>query len=179
MAAFGTMTFRLAPMSGLIAALTAVVLLVPVFVAVTALRAPGATPGLLVVAVLAATYVFTWLYMRPRAFVIAEDGLDVIWPLRRRHHPWADVAGASVVRPADLRAEFGVLLRVGVGGLWGGFGLAWSSRGKHLGLYVSRHADGLVLVRCRQGRSLLITPEQPETFVATVAARSGAAPPPV
>jgi hypothetical protein len=168
------MTFRLAPMSGLIAALTAVVLLVPLFITATALGVPGAKPALLVAAALLATYAFTWLYMRPRAFVIADDGLDVVWPLRRRRYPWADVAGASVVPPADLRGEFGVLLRVGVGGLWGGFGLAWSSRGKHLGLYVSRHADGLVLVRCHQGRSLLITPENPDAFVAAVAARSGA-----
>jgi hypothetical protein len=65
-----------------------------------------------------------------------------------------------------------------VGGLWGGFGLAWSSRGKHLALYVSRHADGFVLVRCERARSLLITPERPAEFVAAVAARTGRAPAP-
>ncbi len=93
----------------------------------------------------------------------------MVWPLRRRHIPKVNLAGASEVGREDLRKEFGVLLRVGAGGLWGGFGLACSSRGEHLSLYVSRHADGFVLVRARGKRSLLITPERPAAFVAALA----------
>ena len=163
-----TTEFRLAPMSAPIAVLTWALLLLPVGLGVAGLRGPGGSPLALVGLVIAIGYAFTWLYMRPRAFVVGDDGLDVVWPLRRRHIPREDVAGASEVRPADLRGEFGVLLRVGVGGLWGGFGLAWSSRGKHLALYVSRHADGFVLVRCGRSRSLLITPERPAAFVAAL-----------
>jgi hypothetical protein len=168
------MVFRLAPMSGLIAALTAALLFLPVGIAAVGLRTPAAGPvPVAVAAALAATYAFTWLYMRPRAFEIAAEGLEVVWPLRRRRIPWDDVLGAGETRADALASEFGTLLRVGVGGLWGGFGLAWSSRGTHLGLYVSRHADGFVIVRCGRARSLLVTPERPGEFVAAVAARTG------
>jgi hypothetical protein len=152
---------------------TAVVMLVPVVVAAISLRA-GSGIGLLVAGWIVALFVFTWLYWRPSTFTIGPEGLFVDWPMRSRHVPWSDIAGAEEVRPDGLRQEFGTLLRVGVGGLWGGFGLAWSSRGKHLGMYVSRHADGFVLVRCLRARSLLITPERPAAFVAEVVARSPA-----
>lgn len=166
------MVFRLARMSRLVAALTAALLSVPAGIAAVGARTGGASLGFLVAGALVASYAFTWLYMRPTAFVVGEEGLDVAWPARRRRIAWDDVLGASETRPADLASEFGTLLRVGVGGLWGGFGLAWSSRGRHLALYVSRHADGLVLVRCRRARSLLITPERPAEFAAAVTARA-------
>ena len=164
------MVYRLAPMSGLILGMTCVLLILPVFFVAGAVLHPRVTPLVLVAGAMVLGYAFTWLYMRPTAFEVTPAGLDVAWPLRRRHIPRADILGASEVRPADLRAEFGTLLRVGVGGLWGGFGLAWSSRGTHLGLYISRHADGFVLVRCARSRSLLITPERPGAFVAALAA---------
>ena len=163
------MVFRLAPMSGLIRGLTCALFLVPIGFLAAPLLDPHLTPLALVGGAVALGYAFTWLYMRPTAFEITREGLDVVWPVRRTHIPQADILGASEVRSADLRAEFGVLLRVGVGGLWGGFGIAWSSRGKHLDLYVSRHADGIVLVRCGQSRSLLITPERPAAFAAALA----------
>ena len=170
------MEFRLAPMSGLMTALTAVLLFLPLGIAAVGGLSP-AGPWLYVAAgLMVATYAFTWLVMRPTKFVVG-DALEVVWPVRRRRIPWDDVLGASETPPDALPAEFGMLLRVGVGGLWGGFGLAWSTRGKHLGLYVSRHADGFVLVRCGRARSLLITPERPAEFVAAVSARVGRAAP--
>ncbi len=165
------MEFRLAPMSGLMTALTVVLLLLPLGIAAAGRGSPAAPWSRAAACRMAAGYAFTWLVMRPTTFVVAE-ALEVVWPVRRRRIPWDDVLGAAETPPDALPAEFGVLLRVGVGGLWGGFGLAWSTRGKHLGLYVSRHADGFVLVRCRRARSLLITPERPSEFVAAVSARA-------
>ncbi len=147
-------------MSRMIAVITYVLLAVPFVLFAAGLRG--------VAFLLAATYAVTWLFLRPTAFEITSEALEVVWPLRRARIPRSDIRGASIVRAADLCDEFGTLLRVGVGGLWGGFGLAWSSRGKHLGLYVSRQ-DAIVLVRCARARSLLITPERPEAFVATLA----------
>ena len=164
------MPFRLAPMSGLILWMTCALFLVPIGFLAAPLLDPRLTPLALVGGAVALGYAVTWLYMRPTAFEITGEGLDVVWPLRRRHIARVDILGAREVGPHDLRAEFGTLLRVGVGGLWGGFGLAWSSRGTHLALYVSRHADGFVLVRCRRSRSLLITPERPDAFVAALPA---------
>jgi len=160
--------FRLAPMSTLIAVMTWALFLLPVGLMVAGLRGPGGSPLALVGGAIALLYAFIWLYMRPSAFVVGPEGLDILWPLRRRRIPRAKLLGASEIGPEALRQEFGLLLRVGAGGLWGGFGLAWSSRGEHLALYVSRHADGFVLVRCRGTRSLLITPERPDAFVAAL-----------
>jgi len=162
------MVFRLAPMSGLILGMTWALFLIPIGFLAAPLLDPRLLPLALTGGAFALLYAFIWLYMRPSAFVVGPEGLDIRWPLRRRHIPRADVVGASEVGREALRREFGLLLRVGAGGLWGGFGLAWSSRGEHLGLYVSRHADGLVLVRCRGTRSLLITPERPAAFTAAL-----------
>ena len=160
------MVFRLAPMSGLIRGLTCALFLVPIGFLAAPLLDPRLAPLALVGGAVALSYAFIWLYMRPSTFVVTLEGLDIVWPLRRRRIASANLMGASEVGREDLRREFGLLLRIGAGGLWGGFGLAWSSRGEHLGLYVSRHADGFVLVRGRGTRSLLITPERPAAFVA-------------
>jgi hypothetical protein len=55
-------------------------------------------------------------------------------------------------------------MRIGAGGLWGGFGWLYTRKGL-LDLYVSR-TDRFVLVRLRTGRPLLITPDADERFVA-------------
>lgn len=162
------MVFRLAPMSGLIRGMTFVLILVPIGFLAAPLLDWRSFPLAPLGGAIALSYAFIWLYMRPSAFVVTPEGLDIVWPLRRRRIPKANLVGASEVGRGDLRREFGLLLRVGAGGLWGGFGLAWSSRGEHLSLYVSRHADGFVLVRARGARSLLITPERPADFVAAL-----------
>jgi hypothetical protein len=164
------MVFRLAPMSGLIRGMTYVLMLVPIGFLTAPILDWRFLPLAPLGAIIAVSYAFIWLFMRPSAFVVTPEGLEILWPLRRRRIPRANLVGASEVGRADLRREFGLLLRVGAGGLWGGFGLAWSSRGEHLGLYVSRHADGFVLVRGRGVRSLLITPERPAAFVAALSA---------
>ena len=58
----------------------------------------------------------------------------------------------------------GVLARVGVGGLWGGFGWLWSPNG-WLEFYISR-LDKHVLLHRANGLPVLLTPEDPDTFVA-------------
>jgi len=57
-------------------------------------------------------------------------------------------------------------MRIGVGGLWGGFGWLYTSKGL-LDFYASR-TDRLVLVRLRARRPLLVTPETEERFVAAL-----------
>ena len=69
-----------------------------------------------------------------------------------------------------FRREFGWGVRIGAGGLWGGFGWLYTSKGL-VGLYVSR-TDRVVLVRRRAGRPLLVTPEDDERFVAALRAVS-------
>jgi hypothetical protein len=64
----------------------------------------------------------------------------------------------------ELRRKIGWGLRVGAGGLWGGFGWLWTKDRGIVQMYVSR-TDGFVWVEVTNGRPWLITPEQPEQFV--------------
>jgi hypothetical protein len=156
--------FQLAEMSLSIRLFTVALLVLPVGMAGAALIGGGEPKLLCVAAPLAGIYLLSWLWFRPSHFELGVDALRVVWPIRRREVPFANVETAEIVGARELRDEHGWLLRIGVGGLWGGFGRLWSSKGRHLDFYVSRTSP-LVLVRLRRGRSLLITPEQPERFV--------------
>jgi hypothetical protein len=105
-----------------------------------------------------------WLWARPSRFEVSADGLVMVWPLRRRRIPRARIGAVRLVDRGDLRRELGWGARVGVGGLWGQFGWAWTSRRGWVDTYISR-LDGLVWVDLRDGRPLLITPADPEGVV--------------
>jgi hypothetical protein len=148
--------FPLAPMSRPIRIVTGVLLAIPLAFAALALAlgAPLALPA----ALLAGLYAAVWLGTRPAAFELDADALHVRFPLWTRSLPARSLAGAA------LRGELGFALRVGVGGLWGGFGWLWSSKRGWLELYVSR-TDRLVWIERRVGLPLLITPERPTELV--------------
>jgi hypothetical protein len=167
-----TDTFRLAPMSGMIRVMTIGLFGIPVLFWGMALTEPNRVLLGWVGTAAVLLYAFIWFWLRPTAFVVSDAGLEIVWPARRRTIAVSNLVGAETVSREKLREEYGFMMRVGAGGLWGGFGLAWSSTGNHLGLYVSRHADGFVLVRCKGTRSLLITPEEPERFVAALSERA-------
>ncbi len=63
-------------------------------------------------------------------------------------------------------------MRVGAGGLWGGFGQIWAEREK-LDFYISR-TDSFVLIHRHGGRSLLISPERQADFVSELGRRLAA-----
>ena len=160
-------TFALAPMSGLIRVLTDAFLLLPV--AFLGSHAIWGSPRLAVVLLLAALYLWVWLRMRPSRFVVHPDAIEVIWPLRRRRIARSSITGARVVDKGELRALTGAAARVGVGGLWGGFGWLWTKRRGIVQMYVSR-TDGLVWIERGAERPWLITPETPEAFLRAVVA---------
>ncbi len=163
--------FALAPMSGLILALTVGLLAIPVVFASVALTTPALSRhfgGLAVL--LTALYAAVWLFWRPTAFEIGPRSLAVVFPLRRREIPRDDVMSALVLERGVFRTRYGLALRVGVGGLWGGFGWLWTSRRGFISMYVSR-TDGVVLVERRAGRDLLITPERSDEFVTALTRR--------
>ncbi len=82
------------------------------------------------------------------------------------------IAAVEIVPRAEFRHRYGWGYRVGAGGLWGGFGLLVTSR-ESVAMYVSR-TDRFVLVRLRAGRSLLLTPAEPERFVAALQSAAAA-----
>ncbi len=155
-------SFPLAPMSALFLWLTVGLMPLPfVF-----LLAPGGPTepilrgtGLFV----ALIYASVWFWWRPSRFEIDADALTAVFPMRRRRTPRAEILRAEVLDMAAFRARWPRAMRVGAGGLWGGFGWLRSSRG-WVEFYISR-MDRLVLIERRDRIPLLISPADPEAFV--------------
>jgi hypothetical protein len=160
--------FPLAPMSAPILALTCMLLVLPVALATSAAFGEAAllVPALLV----SAAYVWVRLRMRPREFVVHRDRLEVIWPLGRRSIGRSGIRSIRRIDKEGLREEVGTVVRVGAGGLWGGFGWLWTKKRGTAQMYVSRD-DGLVWIELGHGRPWLITPDRPDEFVAALSCR--------
>jgi hypothetical protein len=166
-------SFPLAPMSTAIRWLTTLLLVAPAGLAIAGLAVPQ--PGLFIPAAVLAGLDFTvWFVARPTRFEVGRDALMVIFPAWRRTISLAAGVSARLLDFKQFREEFGTPLRIGVGGLWGGFGWLWTSRRGLIEFYISR-THGFVLVERGQGRPLLITPENPEMMVEALAAFSGPA----
>ena len=159
-----TKSFRLAPMSPLILTSTLLFLVLPPLFVVSALFARNQlwAAALLVLGIDA----WVWLRFRPSRFTVQGSGLDVIWPLKRRHIPRESIASARIMDRQELKSEIGIGwgVRIGAGGIWGGFGWLWTKRRGVVQMYVSR-TDGFVWIERTGGRPWLLTPEEPDEFV--------------
>jgi hypothetical protein len=80
--------------------------------------------------------------------------------------PLRGLRSVEIVERSDFRNRYGRAMRVGVGGLWGGFGSA-ITKGETFHLYVSR-SDRFVLLRPAEGNAWVLTPAQAEQFVEAV-----------
>ncbi len=165
------MIFRLAPMSALIRGLTIVLLCLPVAMAVMAVLR-GVTL-LLPVVLLVVIYAWVWFHLRPRKFVVDGTDLHVVWPTRRRAIPRREISSVRTLGREELKREIGWGMRVGAGGLWGGFGWLWTGRRGLIHMYVSR-TDRFVWIECGARRPWLITPERAEEFVRLLSAAPSA-----
>ena len=159
-------------MSGDIRALSAIALLAPLGLVLGAVLARNPVRGTLLGATffVVVIYAAVWLLGRPTAFELDAAGLGIRWPLRSQRIAAGDIAGADLLSRESFRRDFGWGMRIGAGGLWGGFGWLYTRRGL-VDLYVSR-SDRFVLVRRRAGRPLLVTPERDESFVDALRALS-------
>jgi hypothetical protein len=157
--------FRLAPMSGATLVLTVLALAVPAVGLVLAGRGGEflAVPAFFVIAV----YMWVWLRFRPTEFVVHDDALEIVWPLKSRRILRTDIASARLVSRREMRDILGFGLRVGVGGLWGAFGWLWTTRRGIVQMYISR-TDGFVWIERKSTRPWLITPERPEEFLRSI-----------
>jgi hypothetical protein len=152
-------------MSPLILWLTVALIAIPVTFILYPLVFQGPSfltfPGIL----LGALYAVVWVFWRPTRFELSPNGsLDIVFPGRRREIAASELVGCRWITQEQFRQEFGHALRVGVGGLWGGFGFLWTSKGGSVDFYVSR-TDGFVLIERRSSRPILITPEDPRGMV--------------
>jgi len=155
-------SFRLARMSPLLLILTLGLLGLPVAFLTIAMFGKGlfAIPALLIVG----TYSWVWLRFRPTVFVVRPGVLEVVWPLKRREIRSNDISDVRLIDRRELRDNVGWCMRVGAGGLWGGFGWLWTQRRGVVQIYVSR-TDRFVWIERVGDRPWLITPERPEAFV--------------
>jgi hypothetical protein len=158
-------SFPLAPMSSTIRVLTSVALALPVVILWVGRR--GDLPVAGIVVFLCALYLVTWLAARPTRFEIDQAEVRIRFPVWTRCIPHSSITSVRTVVASAVRSHFGFPLRVGVGGLWGGFGWFWSRRRGWAELYISR-TDRLVLIERRDALPLLLTPARPEAFVAAL-----------
>src|SRR5579872_6487733 len=151
-------SFRLAPMSSLMLAPTLLFLAAPPALLVGALFGKHQlwAAALLVFAI----DVWVWLRFRPRQFTVDGSGVEVIWPLKCRHIPRESIVSARVIDRQALKREIGWGVRVGAGGIWGGFGWLWTTRRGLTRMYISR-TDAFVWIERVGGRPWLLTPDQP------------------
>jgi hypothetical protein len=155
-------SYRLAPMSRDILIVTLVLLALPVLFVGVAVSGRNILmgPGLLLIII----YAWVWLRFRPTLFVVHPRELEVIWPLKRRRLSRDGITEVHLIDKAELRRKVGFGMRVGAGGLWGGFGWLWSARRGIVQMYISR-TDDFVWIEFGEERPWLITPEQPSLFV--------------
>jgi hypothetical protein len=168
--------FRIAPMCTMIRIITLVLLALPVLFVLSAVfgRALLIAPTILLVAI----YSWVWLRFRPTQFVVHQDALEVIWPLKRRKISRDSIVDVRIVNGRDLQPQVGWGMRVGAGGLWGGFGWLWTQRRGIVQMYISRIND-LVWIDRTAGRPWLISPERPQEFVQALSSSQSAAAQPV
>ena len=117
-------------------------------------------PALLIILI----YSWVWTRFRPTIFIVHPQTLEVVWPLKRRVLERRTISGVRLLNRDELRREIGWGLRVGAGGLWGGFGWLWTSRRGIVQMYVAR-LDRFVWIERDSERPWLITPDRPEAFV--------------
>jgi hypothetical protein len=161
------MRFALARMCPFMLRLTLAMAALPLALLIAAASGPRLLwgPALLLVLI----YGWVWTRFRPTAFVIHPQAVEVIWPLKRRQIRRDQISAVRLIDRQELRRQVGWGMRVGAGGLWGGFGWLWTSRRGIVQMYVSR-LDRFVWIERGGERPWLITPDQPEAFVGALTA---------
>lgn len=157
-------SFEIAPMDGPIRTVTYLLLILPITVLAVSLTFIKLM--LLLVIFLLAIYVWIWIWFRPTRFEVSPDALTIVWPVRTRRLERADITGVTLITRAELRERIGWSIRVGSGGIWGGFGWLYTSCG-WVRMYISR-IDRVVWFDTAQGMPWIITPDQPEEFVSAM-----------
>lgn len=116
---------------------------------------------------IAAIYGWIWALMRPARYELGPSELVLASPLRRIRIPRHDLAGAQIYDLPGFRAEFGNMIRVGAGGLFGTFGWLWNRKSGRMDCYVT-NLGPWVVVRRRTGRAIILSPADPESFAAAI-----------
>ena len=106
---------------------------------------------------------------RPRRFEVTSGALCIRWLFRQRSYRRADISDVRISSDplyAKLIEGSGCRLTT-----WGRFGFVGRSWGPRALIYVNRK-DNFVRITLSNGNLLLLTPERPEEFVASLAANT-------
>lgn len=122
----------------------------------------SAIGALALLAIFAAAY---W-YGRPRGFGLSAEGLTIVWPGRQR----LIVLGALGELRTVNDIELGRLRKqMGISNIYGTFGWFKSEYLQSMDVYITRR-EGMVMIRLLNRKPLLLTPAEPEAFMAAVQA---------
>jgi hypothetical protein len=161
-----SVSFPLAPLSPALKIITGLLCALPLLFIILAITLQLPVFWL-TAAGLGILYALVWQWCRPTAFVITPEHLSITFPRWQRRIPLSTIVDVRRVDMATFAQEYGFALRVGVGGLWGGFGWLWTTRKGWVEFYISRQ-DRFTLVLRNTGLPLLISPEPGAEFVETL-----------
>ena len=159
----------MAPMSKVIRLMTLFLLALPVAVAGGGFSSGEPVFGysLMVAGAIVAIYAFVYLRMRPTRFEIEGKRLSIIFPTRIIDVDLDDVVRAGPITYEVFKRRYPRPIRLGAGGLFGGFGLLMTQNGK-VQFYISRD-EPLVLLEFESDRlPLLLSPSDPEAFLLAI-----------
>ena len=109
-------------------------------------------------------YSLVWLFFRPIRFEADDQTLRLVWMFSNKEVPRSDIASVRRVTGRELYTTVGWSVRLGAGGLGGGFGRLWTSKAGLVELWVSR-LSGWVLIERHSGKPILLSPSSPDEFV--------------
>ncbi len=151
------------PMSGAIKIITYIIWTVPFLLVYLAVAKDEST--LFTVAIffiLLMTWV--WLWMRPTHYMLDSKALTIVWPLRKYVMLKSSISGVRILDKKQIKEELGLAIRIGVGGLFGGFGLLWTRKRGLIRFYITRLDDFIMIDRLAD-RSLLISVDDPQRML--------------
>lgn len=155
--------YRTPPMSGSIKVITYIIETVPFLLVYFGFA--NHNPGLFIVAFLFVLLIAgVWLWMRPTHYAVDSRALTIVWPLRKYVVLRSGITRIRILDKSQIKKELGFALRIGVGGLFGGFGLLWSRRQGLIRFYITR-LDSFVMIDRRNDRPLLLTVDNPPRMV--------------
>lgn len=158
-------SFPLAPMDRLMGGFTVFAWCLPLVFVVLGALSPTPVGYVLFASAgaMVATYLAVWAFARPMRFEVHDDALAIVFPAWTRRVPRAGITAARRYEGDAFKREIGWGMRVGVGGLWGGFGWLVTPKGR-FEMYISRVTDLVVL--SADGRDdLLLSPDDAARFV--------------
>ncbi len=158
-----TLYFTTPPMTSLMRILTVIVMALPVILGGIGYYASNRVllnvAGFIILIIIG-----VWFFMRPSGYQVDSAGLTIRWPVRSKRISRSEILAARVLETDELSGELGQAMRIGIGGLFGGFGYLWTTNRGMVEFYITRQ-DQFVLMDLRKGKSLLLSVDRPKEFV--------------